>query len=29
LDVNHATGSNHELMEWEVDREKQAEAGGT
>ena len=29
LDGNHATGSDHEIIEWEVDMEEQEEAGGT
>jgi len=29
LGGNHATGSGHEILEWEVDIRQQAEAGGT
>jgi len=29
FDGNHATGSDHEIIEWEVDMEMQEDAGGT
>jgi len=29
LDGSHATGSDHEIIEWEVDMEQQKKAGGT
>jgi len=29
LDVSHASGSNREIIEWELEMEKQEEARGT
>lgn len=29
MDGNHAKGSDHEIIEWEVVKEKQGEVGGT